>query len=156
MSGLLVHSPAQVMRNVLITLDLATDPDDEDVDPNDPDAWPAYAAGTEPDIPDNVITVFDTLGRLFPRDMISRQRLEYYGIQIRVRGIDQPTAYTKANAIAQSLDTNLYELTIPINLDTYCVQTFLRTTHPLFLGDERIVSKRQTYVVNGLVNLCLV
>jgi hypothetical protein len=54
MSGSLDHFPADIIRQLLIDLGVGLDVTATD--------WPAFSQ-KEPDSPDNVITVFDTMGR---------------------------------------------------------------------------------------------
>jgi hypothetical protein len=74
MSGSLDHFPADIIRQLLIDLGVGLGVTATD--------WPAFSQ-KEPDSPDNVITVFDTMGRDLGRTNPDMVRSERYGIQVR-------------------------------------------------------------------------
>lgn len=146
MPGLLDHSPADILREVMVaTLSLGTDPDDGDV-------WPVYAS-SEPDSPDNCITVFDTEGVKTGRLMVGGEVTEHHGIQIRVRSVDFPTGYAKARAIAVSLDEELYYDPVTMESSIYNVRCFNRTSGVLSLGKDVPNTKRNLFTINGLLSV---
>jgi hypothetical protein len=95
MSGSLDHFPADIIRQLLIDLGVGLDITATD--------WPAFSQ-KEPDSPDNVITVFDTMGRDLGRTNPDSVRSERYGIQVRVRGGDIDATGVRARSIAMALD----------------------------------------------------
>jgi len=95
MAGTLAHSPAEIVRQLLVDLELGVNP---------PSAgWQAYST-SEPTSPDNVITVYDTAGRSHGRDSVINDRQEHHGIQVRVRSATFRDGWLKSNIIAQALD----------------------------------------------------
>lgn len=136
------HSPAYVLSKALTALALTVEP------PAEP--WPSYAT-KEPDLPDDCVTVYNTQGRDNGRIMISGERVEQHGIQIRVRCQDPTEGYTKANEIATSLDEDLYALHLTVGAHTYLIHCFNRTGDIIDLGEERPNSARSVYTFNGLL-----
>ena len=145
MPGTLTHSPADVLRDLLIGLAVGTAP-------SAAGNWPIFVAG-EPDTPDNCITVYDTAGTLEGRSMIDGEKQEHHGIQIRVRANDYPTGYTKARTVATTLDTSVYQNSASIGASVYVVQSVSRTTDVIPLGKENPLSKRDLFTINALVSL---
>lgn len=144
MPGPLTHSPADVVRRLLIGLGLGNDP------PAEP--WPMYVGG-EPTVPDNVITLYDMLPRLHGREMVTGERQLHHGVMVRVRGTDYNVAYAKANAIAVALDEGVYQETVTISPSRYLVHAADRTGDVLALNKESFETKRSLFTVNALVSL---
>lgn len=98
MSGLLTHSPADVVRRLIIDLSLGTFPT------SPLGAWPVYTDGT-PELPDGLIVVYDTIPKYQGRNHHTGYVYEHHGISIKIRSGIEPEAAQKANQIAQALDT---------------------------------------------------
>lgn len=146
MPGLLTLSPADVLRRAIIQLGLGVDPG-----PQSTTAWQVFAH-TEPDLPNEVITVYDTTGRDLGYTMVDGQRQTLDGIQIRVRANDEATGWTKANAIAVALDAQA-QLLVVISSSVYKLWEFNRTSGPVPVGRENAISNRRIHTVNGTVSL---
>ena len=144
MPGILTHSPADVVRRVLIALGLGTDPS---LSPQQ--SWPVFSDG-EPDRPDSVITVYDTAGKRKGRTMTDGEVQEYHGIQIRIRSSAHSAGYLKARALAIALDGDVYQETVTIGSKTYLIHQLSRTSDVLRLGKESPVSKRCLFTINAL------
>lgn len=143
MSGPLDHFPADIIRQLLIDLGVSFDVTATD--------WPSFSQ-KEPDNPDNVITVFDTMGRDLGRTNPDMVRSERYGIQVRVRGGDVDATGVRARSVAMTLDSVVRR---PVTIDTtsYLVLSFVRTGPVLRLGIDAPSSGRWIFVVNGLASL---
>ena len=104
----LLHSPADVFRRMLIALGKGVNPDASPVG-----AWPIYC-GKEPNLPDNVITVYNDVGQESGRVMQGDQ-IQYPGFQIRLRAVSEVVGYPKLSNIAVALDnnTNRVNVTMP-------------------------------------------
>lgn len=139
----LSHSPADIIAQMLVDLNLGTNP-------TAGGAWPVYVSN-EPDKPDNCITVYDTVGQGDGRFMVSGHSPEHYGFQVRVRATDHTTGYAKADAIKTALEETAYEETIHIGNSTYLVYSVSKATPVNVLGKQAGVSKRNLFTVNGLV-----
>lgn len=144
MPGQLLHSPADVLRRALIATTLGADP------PAAP--WPVYAA-TEPNAPDNVVTVYDTAGVTGARDLTG-DRDEYHGIQVRVRGETFQVGFVKARAVAVAMDATLRNLTVTMPGGAkYLLESVTRSSDVLDVGFDGSTTKRRLFTVNGLVTV---
>lgn len=140
MSGSLDHSPADVLRHLLINLSLGTLPTDEG-------AWPVYAT-QEPDSPDNCITCIDTAGVQDGRTMTDGMMHEHYGIQVRMRATTHAVGHAKASAIAVALDQDVAMDSVVIGSDVYNVHAVSRRSGPFSIGEESPTSKRRVFTLN--------
>lgn len=143
MSGPLDHFPADVIRQLLIDLGAGSEVTTTD--------WPTFSQ-KEPDSPDNVITVFDTMGRDLGRTNPDMVRSERYGIQVRVRGGDIDATGVRARSVAMALDS-VVRLPVTLDVTQYFVLGFVRTGPVLRLGIDAPSSGRWIFVVNGLASL---
>lgn len=149
MPGSLIHSPADVLRHLLVTKGVGSIPVPV---PSNSD-WPIYAHN-EPDGPDNSITIFDVQGIKHGRTMIDGEIQEHHGIQVRIRSSVSDVGYTKARNIAIVLDEQVYQDAVTISSYNYCVHSFNRTSDVIPLGKEATTpSKRSICVINGLIML---
>lgn len=148
MSGSLSHSPAEIIRDLLVTLGLGTDPADSG-------SWPIFVS-REPDTPDSVITIYDTTPRLQGRSSPGGITQEHYGIQVRIRDASPRGGWVKANALVVALDQTiaLDDVTIEdedgTGLSTYKVYTVSRTGGILSLGKQIDSSKRNLFTINAV------
>jgi hypothetical protein len=124
--GLLEHSASNIVRQLIVDLDLGTDSG----------TWPVKVSH-EPDLPDDCITVYDYTGKDLGKTM-DGERSEHPGIQVRTRAADYDEGYAKAEAIAIALDqvslTNTDHVTI--GSASYAVWEVARTGGINFLGKE--------------------
>lgn len=147
MPGSLTHSPADILRHLLIGKGIGLTPTPT---PSNSD-WPIYAHN-EPDGPDNSITVFDVAGKKNGRIMIDGEVQEFHGFQVRVRSSVSDVGYTKARNLTITLDENIYNDSVTISSSNYCVQSVTRTSDVIPLGKEATTpSKRSIFVINGLI-----
>ena len=145
MSGSLDHSPSQIIRQMLVDLSLGTLPSEDD-------DWPIFATN-EPDTPDSVITVYDTLGKLDGRTQVDGKLQIHHGFQVRIRDANTRNGYSKANAIAIALDESTYQETVTISDSIYLVHSVSRTTDVLPIGKETPTSKRNIFTINATATL---
>ncbi len=148
MSGSLTHSPADVIRNLIIDLGDGTAP-------SDAGAWPVYV-GSEPNAPDNLITCYDTAGEIQGHSQIDGEVQEDYGVQIRVRGDDFHGGQAKARAIAVALDAATLKVVRVGDVagtgdETYIVMSATRRSGPLSLGKDVTTSKLNVFTINYTV-----
>lgn len=150
MSGSLSHSPADVVRKLLIDLGFGTDPDDSD-------DWPIYIA-REPNAPDSVITIYNTAGVKEGRVMIGGEIQEHHGIQIRLRDNDHQNGFIKARELAVALDESVALNSVSLDdivgtgTSVYKVYAISRTSGPLAAGREPS-SERNIFTINATVAL---
>ncbi len=147
MPGPLNHSPADVLRWALVQQGVVTDPTLGTLQ-----TWPAYVA-SEPSAPDDVVTLYDTAGVLHGREHVSGETQEHHGVQVRVRSADHPSGWAKARAVAQVLDTGLYQSTVTIGPDTYLLHAVTRTTDVIALGVNVPDTRRDLFTINALISL---
>jgi nitrate reductase gamma subunit len=146
MSLPLLHSPGDVTRWLLIAMGGGSDPTALPLG-----AWPIYA-GSEPSNPDEVLTVYDTTPRNDARIMHSGERVQHYGIQVRVRALDHATGHVKATALRTMMDENAYANAVTIAGTTYGVECFAEC-NLLILGRETGKTRRHLFTINAMVAL---
>lgn len=137
----LPHSPADVIRWLMIQDAVATDPADDDT-------WPAFES-FEPDRPDNCITVYDTTGRDSGRSMVDGELMEHFGFMVRVRAYDKPTGWTKVKAIHLWMqETVSWSSKVTIGAYRYRVPA-IAMGPILRVGNESPESKRFVHTINA-------
>lgn len=139
----MLHSPADVVRWLLVDLGYGTDPADAG-------AWPIFVSA-EPSIPSNCVTCYDTQGLDGGRISTTGERIEQPGVQIRVRGNDHATSYEKAMAIATAIDETVYQNTVTIDGTSYSVHQISRG-QILAMGRDG-VSARMIHTINLICTL---
>lgn len=144
MPGTLTHSPAQIIKKLMVDMGLGLEP------PNVP--WPIYYS-SEPDAPDSVITVYDTQGLTGQRANPDGERSEFHGIQVRVRAANHGNGFLKGRAIAVAFDQDVYLESVTIGAATYMVQAITRTSDVLVLGKDTPTSKRSLFTLNAVCSL---
>lgn len=156
MSGMLDHSPEEIIRDLLVDLGLGVVP----VYEKNPQAgqqpvytgqpWPVFAGG-EPDKPDSAITVKGTTGVMLGRIQIDGSQSEDHGIQVLVRAAGAAVGIKKLNRICIALDKDVTRRTLTIGGSDYLVHRINRTSGPLSLGRESPQSSRRLFTANMLV-----
>lgn len=142
MSGSLTHSPAEIIRQLLIDLGVGTASG----------SWPVKFA-TEPDNPDNVITVYNAAGRSSGRVQNGGERQEHHGFQVRVRSTSESVGYVKARVIAVALDENVLLTTVTVDSSTYRIQSISRTGDVISLGKNHPTTNLNLFTINALASL---
>jgi hypothetical protein len=140
----LEHSPADVLRWLLIHLGVGTDP-------TTGGSWPIHAS-SEPDLPDNLITVYDTAGTTDGRIHRTGETAEHRGVMVQVRGTSQPTAWAKADSVKVALDESLSNELVTVDDAEYIVHAATRHSGPLSLGREPSTN-RFLFTINAVVSL---
>lgn len=137
------HSPADVIRRLLIQLTLGTDPAAGE-------AWPVYAEG-EPPTPDNVITVYTTGGVDSPRTMPDGDSNGTVGFQVRVRSVDHATGFLRASLIADTITAadSVRRVTVAVGGYTHLVHSVDYVSNVTPLGKESPNSRRNLFTVNA-------
>ncbi len=150
MTGSLVHSQADIIAQLLIDFSVGTDPTLSGT-------WPIYVS-EEPDTPDNVITIYDTVGLVHGRSQIEGEIQEHEGIQIRIRGATHDLGFRKANDILTAVDITAVRDTVGVasvlgtGTTNYFVNSITRTSGILSLGDSP-TSRRRIFTINAVVML---
>lgn len=149
MSISLEHSPAHIIQQLLIDLGEAT----ATASSGD---WPVFIAN-EPDSPDSLLSVIDTVGAIDGRNMVSGDIYEHYGVQITIRDATYKLGHKKAREIAKALTEEVQNTVVSIEgvtgtgTDYYLVHN---VTHRgiLSLG-KGPNSDRSFFTLNLLVSL---
>ena len=141
--GTLDDLPAQILRQLVIDLGHGTDPDDSG-------SWPVFAT-TEPNTPDNCITVYSTAGRDQGSIHVDPMLIENEGFQIKVRATTNSVGYTKADAIAKGFDAVALR-TVILNGNTYVMWGIIRGSI-LDVGKSVPESRRSIFTINGTLTV---
>jgi hypothetical protein len=145
MTVALLHSPAEIIQQALVGSGLAVQPPSTGLT----GLWPAWVS-VMPDVPDNVLVVYDTAGKDMGRTSPDQRRSEYHGVSIHVRSMTLSLGWQKARSICDFFDT-LYSLPIVFMDASYLIRNVIRTTGALSLGFDAPQSKRRLFTVNALV-----
>lgn len=145
MSGRLDHSPAKVIKEMLIDLSSGSATSLLDSD------WSVYVSSI-PDSPDKIVVVTDTTGKDDGRSMIDGYRMVNHGFQILIRSQTFPEGYQKANEIAIDLD-GVVRRTVVIGSSVYLVHSISRVGDVIAVGTEVPASQRQLFTINARVTL---
>lgn len=142
----LAHSPADVLRYLMIQLGLGTLP-------TNVLAWPIFAIN-EPSDPDNCITVYNTAGNdIGGRSMIDGEFHRDRGVQIRIRSTDSPTGWVKADTIKDTLSKSVYYAAVAIGTSSYLVQALNKIGDVIDLGNNAPSTKRNVLTINAMMSL---
>lgn len=144
MSGSLAHSPADIIRELLIDLSLG-------VTPAVGATWPVYAASV-PDKPDSLITITDTAGVLDGRNQVDGEVQEHHGFQTAVRCANHSDGYVKAETIAIAFDESVRLNTVTIGSIQYTVYAVSRKSGVIAVGTGP-GDKRHLFTINAVVAL---
>lgn len=144
MEGTLQHSPADILRYLLIVHGMGSLP--SGVNNSD---WSIFV-DNEPDRPDNCITVYNTPSIQQGRIQPTGQMIEYFGTQVRVRSQESRTGFNKIREIAVELDEDVLNEVVDIGSASYCVQSYSRLGSILSFGkDAPTPTKRHIHTFNG-------
>lgn len=140
------HAVGDIIRYMLIGLGAGTEP--EATTAPDSRTWPIYYP-TEPERPDNCITVQTTQGVSTGRRMVDGKVTRQLGFQIRIRGRDDLVGYAKAKAILQLLEESVRLTEVAISGTSYTVQCVVGIGDIIPLGTEPNGS-RSLFTINAL------
>jgi hypothetical protein len=141
-----MSSPAEVICQLLIDLNLATDVESST-------SWPCYVSFL-PDTPDEAICVYDTAGKLDGRIMSSGEQIEHPGIQIRIRGPAYIDLWNKVSDIADGLASQRRVSVAIDSAQVYFVHNISQTGAVIPMGiEEEGDRRRHHFVMNAVVTL---
>ncbi len=138
------HSPADVIRHLLIQLGEGSDPGDGTTPPTQP--WPVYK-GVSPSSPDQILVVTDTQGQVDGVSMLDGELYQHYGFQVKVRDTSEPS--TKAEQIRQAFAGRTRLVTVTIGSARYLVWKVAKVGQVLYLGKPP-GTKRSQFTVNAM------
>jgi hypothetical protein len=125
---MMTHSPAYILSQLLIDLELATAATDND-------DWSIYR-NTLPDSPDSCIAIYDRTPIHHGRCGVNNEVKEHFGVQIIIRGATQSVAYAKSESIREALDETIDKNSVTILTSTYLVFSTSLRSGPISLGNE--------------------
>lgn len=143
---ILTHSPAEIVRQLLIDLSLGTNI------LTSTSLWPVFAT-SEPDTPDNVITIYDTQGTDGGRSMIDGEFLTHYGFQVRIRSKNHIVGWIKTDMIRHYLAHSVYQKIVHVENNSYLIQAIEKIGNVLAIGKETSISKRNLFTLNATIPL---
>ena len=142
---LLAHSPAEIVRDWMVSQGLGATPAQGGTQPE----WPIVVDAITP-TPNDCIAVADTTGVKFAKDAYGNAT-EHFGIQVMVRAGTRRPAWVKANVICEAFDNLLSSATVTIGASSYCLGMIRRTSSsPIRMPPEQ-GSSRRMFSINALV-----
>lgn len=140
----LLHSPAEIVATALLLEGTGTSPlmDNED--------WQIHYSD-EPDLPDNVITVYDTTGKADGSSMHDGYVWEHQGIMVRIRASTHRIGWRKADEVRETLARGIYYETITLNASTYKLVCVGDVGSIVPNGKEAPNSARRVFSINCTV-----
>jgi len=137
--------PSKIIRQLLIDLDLAAEGTSLD--------WSCFYS-LFPDTPDSAICVFDTAALPDGRLMKTGERIEHPGIMVEVRAIVYEDAYTKAQAVAAALDSQIRSSVVLEGEGTYLLHNVSRSGSIIHLGiEEEGERRRHSFTINATITI---
>lgn len=154
---ILYHPASTILRAALISLEVGSLPNNQPARP-----WPIFVS-SEPDQPDNAITIYDTQGTLNGRFNIDGEVQEHFGIQVRVRATSQVegasivapylVGHRKITEIAEAFDQTLRETQVTVNGINYTIHNMSRTSGVINLGTPTDNRNRNLLTINYLATI---
>jgi len=140
-------SPAEILADYIITVLASL------TLPSVGSTWPLWTNHMPDgrDVEDNCVSIYDTTGIKDGRIM-SGTTLEHFGLQLRLRALDNQAGYTKLEAIMASLDAVVSKVHT-IGSDDYILQNISRTSPVISLGLEEGTRRRFLFTVNFLAQI---
>lgn len=142
------HSAADIVRHVMIELGLGSLPD-----PADPLDWPIFV-GQEPNMPDRVMTLYDTAGNLQGRIQTTGEHVQHRGFQVMLRELSSHAGMAKMLTVEKALNEEVKRLSIVIQNPTgtddsaYLVHSISQKSGIIPLGADQENSDRYLFTLN--------
>lgn len=140
----MTHSPADVLRRLLVTLSHGTLP-------SAAGSWPISVA-QEPDDPDDDMTLYDEVGRKDGRAMASGEVYEHHGVQLQLRAAKFTEGYAKVSSVVGALDQDAEGAGVTVDASSYVVYAVSRPGTVNYLGHEP-ESRRHVWTVSLLASI---
>lgn len=138
------HTTRTIIQYLLVSLGMGTLPEDDG-------DWPIHS-GTEPEQPDNCITIGNTQGFDYGRIMIDGERSEHPGFQVRIRCNDDEQGEAKLGEVLTKLDKEVISKLVEIDGVIYCVQ-YIRRTSVVDQPLEVPSSNRVVFFINAVTHI---
>lgn len=141
----LMHSPAEILRKLLLDRGLGTDGASRS-------AWPVFTRN-EPPAPDDCITLYDTQGTSDGRAHVDGTQFQHYGFQLRVRSGQDRDGWQKSSLVRDLFNRQVHNAVVVMADDTrYVVYAVTRVGQVVPIGKEES-SKRNLFTLNGTVSV---
>lgn len=148
MPGRLLHAVHDIIQQLMIDIGLG-------VEPSNGTDWEVYAS-TEPDTPDNCLTVQQTTGVEIGNVSVDGKVLIHFGFQVRIRADGPTKGGAKANAIWNTLNEDVNWNTVTLDGTLYCIDMITTVGDVLYMGKFRPANRLDLYSVNALVDMKMV
>jgi len=149
MTDTLSDAPSLILATHLIDQAVFTEPDQEA-------AFPLFISYLPDDgVPDDAAAIYDAVGVKDGRLMSSGKSVFHHGLQVRIRALLHPDAWTKVKDVQVVLDA-INQTTVLIGGSSgnqYLLWAAAQTTPPLFIGVEDGTKRRPQFTINFLVTL---
>ena len=135
------HTPAEILRKVLIDAGEVSLPSQNDV-------WPMFVSGLDSS-PNDALAIYDTVGTEDGSIQPTGETKRHPGWQVRCRSVDYRTAYRKLAKIANFFDT-LAQVALTLDADQYTLHSVYQSSNivHLVVRDEQA---REHFTFNGTV-----
>lgn len=144
------HSPAEIIRQLLVDLELGILP--SSWNGVDKTSW-IMSCNESPPNPDRVITTIDTEGEDTGFFQWNGDAQGFCGIQLQVRSDTFQQGFRKSNTVYQTLSKGVYDVTVTIEDAQYRVHSVTPATDIIPLGNESPTSKRQLFTLNWVASI---
>jgi hypothetical protein len=135
--------PSFILRQLLADLGLVVLPDGTESTP-----WQGHCVA-EPNLPDQVVTLYDTSASDQGRVMYTGERVEDRGCQIRIRGGKyQNDAFLKGKQIADCLDQQVRRTLVVVGANEYMVHAINRKSDVTYIGEDTPTARRKVFTIN--------
>ena len=146
MATQLYNSPAEILAVALIAEGIVSDP-------TGTGEWPCHYAEEPdgPDSPDEVVTVYDTTGRVDGSSMHGGDLWEHQGFQVRIRASTHRRGWRKADEVQQTLARGILLENLTISGKTYVLYCAGDVGAIIALGKQAPNSTRRAWTINGTI-----
>lgn len=152
MDTLLIDKPSKIVRAYFIALNTTGLVLPSSGGASGPPPWSCFT-NTLPDTPDSAVVIGDTAGTLHGKLMRTGEQMLHFGIQVRVRALDDDVAYQKVVLLMENLN-KIKMTTVTLGSNQYVIRCAARTSQPVFMGVDKDDQKRRTnYTVNTLMKI---
>lgn len=145
MSDGLIHTPAEIIRQLILNLELG-----EPI--ADPLArWTVFHSNL-PELPHDAILISDTEGVLQGREHVEGHLETKYGIQVMVRSNNVSQGYIKATRIKEAFSEDVLRTEVELEGEVYLIQAITCRSPVIDVGRDT-TGKRYRKTVNAIVSL---
>lgn len=140
----LYHSQCEILVQALVNKGVVTDA-------RGTGNWPCHA-DEEPDgegAPDDVVTVYDTQGKVDGSSQHDGYLWQHHGFQVRIRSNTKRKGWRKADELLQTMSRSILLETITLDDRTYTLYCAGEVGPILSVGKEAPNSSRRIWTING-------